>query len=113
MNKLKRMWALSRLGWQGVTLWDRARADGAHYQRTAWWSALVQTLRDAALVLGVPERVEHMLKKNWKTSLAGVSSILAIVAKIVSTGQVDWQIDGPALLTAIGLLVAKDAPQKE
>lgn len=113
MNRLRRLWVLSQLGWRVVGLWDAARAMPSRYRTSHWWSAILQATRDAVLVLGVPQEVEIMLKKNWKTSLAGVSTILAIVAKVVATGQVDWQTDGPALLTAIGLLVAKDAPAKE
>lgn len=113
VNRLRRVWVLSRLGWQWVALWDNGRAETRRYQSSQWWSAILQTTRDAALVLGVPQEVDIMLKKNWKTSLAGVSTILAIVAKIAATGQVDWQTDGPAILTAIGLLVAKDAAPKE
>ena len=45
--------------------------------------------------------------RNWKTSLAGVSTILAVFTKIVN-GHVDWGTDIPILIAAIGLLVAKD-----
>ena len=113
MNKVKRVWTLSRLGWRWVSLWDAARADTTLYRSRAWWEPFLQASRDAALTVGVPQEIADMLKKNWKTSLAGVSTILAIVAKIAATGQVDWQTDGPAILTAIGLLVAKDSSPKE
>ena len=45
--------------------------------------------------------------RNWKTSAAGVASILAVVAKVLGGG--DLGLDDLALITgAIGLLTAKD-----
>lgn len=95
---------------QGLANWDARRASQppALWTSPAWVSRFVQAARDLALEVGVPKEMEDMLMKNWKTTLAGVSTILAIVAKVVSTGNVDWQIDGPAIITAIGLIVAKD-----
>lgn len=46
--------------------------------------------------------------KNWKTTLAGISAILAVVVKVINSGALDWQTDGPAILVGIGLLTAKD-----
>jgi hypothetical protein len=113
LRRMTRLWRVSRAGLRWLTLWDEARALPVTYQSPEWWQKFLQATRDAALVVGMPEVIDMMLKKNWKTSLAGVSTILAIVAKVIASGQVDWQTDGPAILTAIGLLVAKDAPPKE
>ena len=46
--------------------------------------------------------------KNWKTTLAGVTAILAVVTKVVTTGAFDVQTDGPALVVGFGLIFAKD-----
>lgn len=112
MPDIRRVWRLSRLGWRWLGLYDQARAEPRRYQSAGWWAQILETTRDAALTLGLPEGAMLKLKANWKTSLAGISAILAIVSKVIATGQVDWQTDGPAILTAIGLIVAKDAPPK-
>lgn len=49
------------------------------------------------------------MKRSWKTTLAGISGLLAIVVKIVTTGHFDFVTDGPAIATAVGLLAAKDS----
>ena len=46
--------------------------------------------------------------KSWKTTFAGIAALVAIAAKIVTTGQFDWTMDGPAILAGLGLLSAKD-----
>lgn len=46
--------------------------------------------------------------KNWKTTLAGVAAVLAIASKAVTAGHLDFATDGPALMAAIGLIMAKD-----
>lgn len=45
---------------------------------------------------------------NWKTTLAGVAGLLAVISKALTVGHIDFATDGPAIMTAIGLLVAKD-----
>ena len=42
---------------------------------------------------------------SWKTSILGVSSIVAIIAKWIQAGVVDFN-DIPALIAGFGLLVA-------
>ena len=44
---------------------------------------------------------------SWKTSILGVSSIVAILAKWIQAGVVDFN-DIPALIAGFGLLAAKD-----
>ena len=46
--------------------------------------------------------------KNWKTTLAGAAALLALASKIAAAGHLDFATDGPAILAALGLLVAKD-----
>lgn len=48
------------------------------------------------------------IKRSWKTSLAGVSALLTVVVKVVTTGQFDLMTDLPAVVAALGLIVAKD-----
>jgi len=48
-----------------------------------------------------------MRLNNWKTTLSGVAALLAVAAK-VANGQSEWAIDVPMVITAIGLLTAKD-----
>jgi hypothetical protein len=45
--------------------------------------------------------------RNWKTSLAGIGTILTLVAKL-ATGTADYATDIPLLIAAVGLLVSKD-----
>lgn len=45
---------------------------------------------------------------NWKTSILGVAGVIAIIAKWVQNGQVDFT-DIPTILAGIGLVAAKDA----
>ena len=44
---------------------------------------------------------------SWKTSILGVSSIVAIIAKWIQAGAVDFN-DLPAIIAGFGLLAAKD-----
>lgn len=50
---------------------------------------------------------------NWKTTVAGLATILGALADIlhgVSAGsKVDWQVDGAAIVAGIGLIAAKDS----
>jgi len=46
--------------------------------------------------------------RNWKTTLAGAAALLAIVSKVITSGHLDFATDVPAILAALGLLVAKD-----
>lgn len=50
---------------------------------------------------------------SWKTTLAGIAMLLSVLAKTLSTGQVDWAHDGAVVIAAIGLLTAKDHNAKE
>lgn len=47
--------------------------------------------------------------RSWKTTLAGIAALFSIAVKIITTGQVDWATDGPAVLAGVGLLAAKDS----
>ena len=38
----------------------------------------------------------------------GIAALVAVAAKIVTTGQFDWTMDGPAILAGLGLITAKD-----
>lgn len=105
-SALLAIWDEGRAAWAARTPTDSPTA----YTSPGWWERLLTAARELALVAGLPRELEIMvLTGNWKTTAAGLSTILAVVAKVISTGQVDWQIDGPAILTAIGLIVAKDA----
>ena len=44
---------------------------------------------------------------SWKTTFLGIAGIVAIVAKWVKAGSVDFN-DIPAIMTAAGLVYAKD-----
>lgn len=46
--------------------------------------------------------------RNWKTTLAGLSGLLAVIVKVITTGDFSLAADGAAIATAIGLLAAKD-----
>lgn len=119
MTSPRRLWRLYRAGTTLLRIWDTGRATWARrraattlpaYLQPQWWAEFLAAARELALIVGLPEEIEMaMLKGNWKTTAAGLSTILAVVAKVISTGQVDWQVDGPAIITAIGLIVAKDA----
>lgn len=51
--------------------------------------------------------------RNWKTTVAGLSAIFAVIAKIVSSGGIDWATDGPSVLTGIGLIAARDSDREK
>mgnify|MGYP003337139405 CR=1 FL=1 len=48
---------------------------------------------------------------NWKTSILGVAAIVAVVAKWIQAGQIDFgDVNGLATIIAgMGLIAAKDA----
>jgi len=46
--------------------------------------------------------------RNWKTTLAGIAALISVVAKVANGGAIDTATDVPVVITAIGLLVAKD-----
>ena len=45
---------------------------------------------------------------SWKTTFLGIAGVIAVVAKWVQAVAIDWS-DMPAIMTALGLVVAKDA----
>jgi hypothetical protein len=93
---------------QGKRDWDRGTR--TFYLTRGWWERLLVALRSLALALPLPTQLqEHLIMKNWKTTLAGVAAILSVITKIVTTGAIDWQTDAPAVMVGIGLIVAKDA----
>lgn len=47
------------------------------------------------------------LLASWKTTFLGVSGIIAVVAKWVQAGAVDWN-DMPTIMASIGVILAKD-----
>lgn len=56
--------------------------------------------------------------KNWKTSLFGTGGVVAILADVLTRltdgnalTNPDWNVVLPALLTALGLIFARDAGQ--
>ena len=49
-----------------------------------------------------------MKLRSWKTTIAGAAALLAIISKVITAGHLDFATDVPAILAAIGLLVAKD-----
>lgn len=93
--------------------WEAARAsrrDTTLYASSTWWTRFLLATRDLALAVDLPaEMKEWLTMKNWKTTLSGVAAILAVVAKVVTTGHIDWQTDGPAIVAGIGLIAAKDS----
>lgn len=46
--------------------------------------------------------------RNWKTTIAGAAALLAVISKAITAGHLDFATDGPAIMAAIGLLMAKD-----
>lgn len=119
MTSLRHLWRiyrpasrlLDRLE-EGRRSWEARKADPARtaYASASWWQQVLEALRDVAVQLPLPaELLEELMSKNWRTSAAGVAAVLAVVSKIVATGAIDWQVDGPAILAGIGLIFAKDA----
>lgn len=119
LKRIKGLWRSYRAASQVMETLDEGRADwetrkaspaATRYASPAWWTRLLTAMRELALSAPLPtEAVEILTMKNWKTTLSGAAAILAVVSKIVATGQIDWQVDGPAILAGIGLIVAKDA----
>jgi len=118
---MRRLWKLWRLSGTATRLYDLLEAaerewrtaperTQTRYVSAAWWDEVLSAARDLALGMPVPQEVQKGLTmKNWKTTLSGVAAILAVVAKVIATGQIDWQTDGPAVLAGIGLITAQDA----
>ena len=97
---------------QGRADWEQHKAAPAStaYTSPGWWTRVLTAARDLALAVGMPAEVQEVLMlKNWKTTLSGAAAVLAIVSKVIATGNSDWQVDGPAILAGIGLILAKDA----
>ena len=46
--------------------------------------------------------------RSWKTTLAGVAALLAVLSKALTAGHLDFATDVPAIMAAVGLLFAKD-----
>jgi len=48
--------------------------------------------------------------ENWKTSILGVAAIIAVIAKWVQAGQVDFSDFNSlaGIIAGMGLIVAKD-----
>lgn len=44
---------------------------------------------------------------SWKTTILGVTSVIAVIAKWVQAGSVDFN-DIPAIIAGVGLVAAKD-----
>lgn len=101
---------------EGRADWERQQAVPAStaYASPAWWTRVLTTARELALAVGLPTGVqEWLMVKNWKTTLSGVAAILAVLSKAVATGTIDWQVDGPAVLAGIGLILAKDGASEK
>jgi hypothetical protein len=45
---------------------------------------------------------------SWKTTFLGVAGVIAVVAKWVQVGHIDWN-DMPTIMASLGVIVAKDA----
>lgn len=89
---------------------DDAQKDTRLFASEAWWTRVLTTTRELVLAAPLPDSAKKVLMlKNWKTTLAGVAAILAVAAKVLTTGNVDWATDGPAVIAAIGLIAAKDS----
>lgn len=46
--------------------------------------------------------------RSWRTTLAGLSAILAVATKVLVAGDLNLATDVPSFLAGIGLLFAKD-----
>lgn len=46
--------------------------------------------------------------RNWKTTIAGIAALMAVISKVYTVGHLDFAADGPAIMAALGLLMAKD-----
>lgn len=44
---------------------------------------------------------------SWKTTFLGIAGIIAVLAKWVQHGAIDWN-DMPTIMASAGLIVAKD-----
>jgi hypothetical protein len=45
---------------------------------------------------------------SWRTTFLGLAGVIAILAKWVQSGVIDWS-DMPAIMASLGLVAAKDA----
>ena len=45
---------------------------------------------------------------SWRTTFLGVAGVIAILAKWIESGVIDWS-DMPAIMASLGLVAAKDA----
>ena len=45
---------------------------------------------------------------SWRTTFLGIAGVIAILAKWVESGVIDWS-DMPAIMASRGLVAAKDA----
>jgi hypothetical protein len=78
------------------------------YATPSFWVDALTAARDLVLLLPVPSAITRRLTmKNWKTSLGGVATLLAVGAKLLNGGELS-STDLALVTTAIGLLFAKD-----
>lgn len=88
--------------------WDEGTRTS--YRTQVWWERLLVASRGLALSLPLPAALrEELVMKNWRTSLAGIAAIFAVLVKVIQTGSVDWGTDAPAVMAGVGLIVAKDS----
>ena len=92
--------------------WDTRRTAAerqrALYAQTSWWIEALTAARDLALVLPLPSSwIRRLQVKNWKTTLAGISALLAVAVKVVNGSGVGAE-DIAIITGALGLLFAKD-----
>ncbi len=88
--------------------WDEGTRTS--YGTQVWWERLLLASRGLALSLPLPAALrEGLIMKNWRTSLAGIAAIFAVLVRVVQTGSIDWGTDAPAVVAGVGLIVAKDA----
>jgi hypothetical protein len=106
--KLARLLRIRRNAQQALDVLEDGKAHPARYEQPSFWESALTPLRALVLDLPVSDSVKGLLQmKNWKTSLSGAATLVALAAK-VANGHFDPATDLAMAMAALGLLFAKD-----
>jgi hypothetical protein len=101
---------------EGKADWDNdptpADRRGAIYATQEFWLRALTAVRELVLELPLPETWIRRITmwKNWRTTLAGIGTLLAVAIKVATEGVGAFTSTDAALVTgAIGLVMAKDS----